>query len=78
MWPGNPADVTSLIAAIDRLQRRFRINRVSFVADRGMISAETIAELEACRLLSPETLADPGRQDGDRALAGGRRWSFRP
>ena len=47
MWPGNTADVTSLIPAIDRLQRRFRINRVCVVADRGMISAETIAELEA-------------------------------
>ena len=51
MWPGNTADVTSLIPAIDRLQRRFRINRVCVVADRGMISAETIAELEARRLL---------------------------
>ena len=51
MWPGNTADVTSLIPAIDRLQRRFRINRVCVVADRGMISAETIAELEARKLL---------------------------
>src|SRR5271166_6247940 len=51
MWPGNTADVTSLIPAVDRLQRRFRINRVCVVADRGMISAETIAELEARKLL---------------------------
>ncbi|HYX64785.1 MAG TPA: IS1634 family transposase [Burkholderiales bacterium] len=51
MWPGNTADVTSLIPAIDRLKRRFRINRVCVVADRGMISAETIAELEARKLL---------------------------
>jgi hypothetical protein len=51
MWPGNTADVKSLIPAIDRLQRRFRINRVCVVADRGMISAETIAELEARGLL---------------------------
>ena len=51
MWPGNTADVTSLIPAVDRLQRRFRINRVCVVADRGMISAETIAELEARGLL---------------------------
>ena len=48
---GNTADVTSLIPAIDRLQRRFRINRVCVVADRGMISAETVAELEARKLL---------------------------
>src|SRR5271165_380158 len=51
MWPGNTADVNSLIPAIDRLQRRFRINRVCVVADRGMISAETIAELEARGLI---------------------------
>jgi hypothetical protein len=51
MWPGNTADVGSLIPAVDRLQRRFRINRVCVVADRGMISAETIAELEARGLL---------------------------
>ena len=36
---------------IDRLRRRFDIARVCVVADRGMISAETVAELEARRLL---------------------------
>src|SRR5215813_9488270 len=51
MWPGNTADVTALIPVIDRLRRRFDITRVCVVADRGMISAETIAELEARRLL---------------------------
>ena len=51
MWPGNTADVGSLIPVIDRLRRRFAINRVCVVADRGMISAETIAELEARKLL---------------------------
>ncbi len=51
MWPGNTTDVSSLIPAIDRLRRRLRINRVCVVADRGMISAETIAELEARKLL---------------------------
>src|SRR5260370_6373554 len=30
----------------------------------------------ACHLLSPAMLADPGRQDGDRAFAGGRRLSI--
>src|SRR5204863_350340 len=47
MWPGNTADVTTLIPVIDRLRRRFDIARVCVVADRGMISAETLAELEA-------------------------------
>ena len=51
MWPGNTADVTTLIPVIDRLRGRFAIARVCVVADRGMISAETVAELEARRLL---------------------------
>ena len=51
MWPGNTADVSTLIPVIDRLRRRFDIARVCVVADRGMISAETMAELEARRLL---------------------------
>jgi hypothetical protein len=51
MWPGNTADVSTLIPVIDRLRRRFDIARVCVVADRGMISAETVAELEARRLL---------------------------
>ncbi len=46
MWPGNTADVTSLIPVVDRLRSRFSIGRVCIVADRGMISADTIAELE--------------------------------
>jgi hypothetical protein len=51
MWPGNTADVTTLIPVIDRLRRRFAIARVCVVADRGLISAETLAALEARRLL---------------------------
>jgi transposase len=51
MWPGNTADVNSLVPVVERLRRRFAIDRVCIVADRGMISAETIAELEARQLL---------------------------
>jgi len=51
MWPGNTADVTTLIPVIDRLRRRFAIARVCVVADRGLISTETMAELETRRLL---------------------------
>jgi transposase len=47
MWPGNAADVKSLIPVVDRLRKRFGIGQVCIVADRGMISAETIAELES-------------------------------
>ena len=50
MWPGNTTDVTTLIPVIDRLRQRFAIGRVCVVADRGMISAETIAGLEERRL----------------------------
>lgn len=46
LWPGNTADVKSLIPIVDRLQKRFGIGRVCMVADRGMISKETIAELQ--------------------------------
>ena len=46
MWPGDTADVTTLIPVIDRLRQRFAIGRVCVVADRGMISAATIAGLE--------------------------------
>ena len=46
MWPGNTADVKTLIPVVDRLQRRFNIKRFCIVADRGMISAGTIEELE--------------------------------
>jgi hypothetical protein len=47
MWPGNTADTGSLVPVIDRLRQRFAIGRICIVADRGMISAETIADLEA-------------------------------
>ncbi len=46
MWPGNTADVSVLVLVIDRLRSRFAIGRVCVVADRGMISAPTIAALE--------------------------------
>ncbi|MBV8916216.1 MAG: IS1634 family transposase [Acetobacteraceae bacterium] len=46
MWPGNTADVGVLVPVIDRLRSRFGIGRVCVVADRGMISAATIAALE--------------------------------
>jgi hypothetical protein len=46
MWPGNTADVTTLLAVIDRLRQRFAIGRVCVVADRGMISDKTITGLE--------------------------------
>jgi hypothetical protein len=46
MWPGNVTDVTTLLSIVDRLKERFHIGKVCVVADRGMISKDTIAELE--------------------------------
>jgi transposase len=46
MWPGNTADVKSLIPVIERIRSRFHIGRFCIVADRGMISAETLNELD--------------------------------
>ena len=45
LWPGNTADVKSLVPVVERLKTRFRIGSVCIVADRGMISAETLAEV---------------------------------
>jgi transposase len=47
LWPGNTSDVTTLIPIVDRLKQTFHVEEVCVVADRGMISAETIDALEA-------------------------------
>jgi len=46
MLPGNTADTVSFVATIKKLRERFRIGRVTVVADRGMISKDSIALLE--------------------------------
>src|SRR5215472_8547665 len=50
MLAGNTADATVLLPVVDRLRERFHIGRVCVVADRGMISAATIAALEERQL----------------------------
>jgi len=45
LLPGNTADIKTLIPVIDRLRQRFGIRDVCVVADRGMISQETMAQL---------------------------------
>jgi transposase len=45
LWPGNTTDVKTLVLIVDRLRQRFHIERICIVADRGMISKQTIAEL---------------------------------
>ena len=50
LWPGNTADVTTLLPVVDRLRARFSVGRICVVADRGMISAQSIAALEQRKL----------------------------
>lgn len=45
LWPGNVTDVKTLVPIVDRLRTRFQIRSICIVADRGMISKETIAAL---------------------------------
>ena len=46
MWPGNTADVETLVSVAERMQKRFGIRRFCVVADRGMVSKKSIEELE--------------------------------
>jgi hypothetical protein len=34
LWPGNTADVTTLLPVMERLRRRFGVKRVCVIADR--------------------------------------------
>jgi transposase len=46
MWPGNTADVKTLIPVTERIRNRFTAGQFCIVADRGMISKDTIKKLE--------------------------------
>ncbi|NNF98983.1 MAG: IS1634 family transposase [Desulfobacteraceae bacterium] len=46
MWPGNTTDVTTLMPQVERLRSRFGIGKFCIVADRGMISADTLEKLD--------------------------------
>ena len=46
MWPGNTTDVKTLIPVAERMRKRFGIRKFCIVADRGMISNDTVKELE--------------------------------
>jgi len=74
MWPGNTADVKTLIPVADAVRKRFGINRFCIVSDRGMISANSIKELEERHMgyilgtrmrkvkeIKTEVLSQPGR-----------------
>jgi transposase len=46
VFPGNVYDSKTLKTALDTLSRRFRIGRVIFVADRGMVSEDNLSSIE--------------------------------
>ena len=46
IWPGNTADVKTLLPVSNRLQKRFSVDLFCLVADRGMISDETVKVLD--------------------------------
>ena len=46
MWPGNTADVTTLLPVVKRMRKRFRIREITVVADRGMVSQATLDAFE--------------------------------
>ncbi len=46
MWLGNTTDVNTLIPVVKRIRERFHVSKFCVVADRGMISNETLREFE--------------------------------
>jgi transposase len=46
MWPGNTTDVKTLIPVVKRIKARFNVSDFCIVADRGMISKETMKEFD--------------------------------
>ena len=46
MWPGNTADVTTLVPVVERMRERFRLREITVVGDRGMVSQKTLEALE--------------------------------
>ena len=51
MWPGNTTDVKSLIPVTDRIRKRFGVGDCCLIADRGMISNKTLADLQERQML---------------------------
>jgi hypothetical protein len=47
MWPGNTADVKTLLPVVKRMRERFRLREITVVADRGMVSPATLEAFES-------------------------------
>lgn len=69
VFEGNTAEVSTLKASLQKVMDRFPVRRVIAVADRGLLSIDNLAELQAMRLASGEPLefilAVPGRRYGE-------------
>lgn len=74
IWPGNTTDAKTVVPILEALRKRFRIRKVIFVSDRGMVSAANLKELEkagypyivgmkmrGCLEVRDDVLARPGR-----------------
>jgi hypothetical protein len=69
VFDGNTAEVTMLKGVIEKIVARFPIKRVIAVADRGLLSTDNLADLQAIALPGGGQLefilAVPGRRYGD-------------
>ena len=69
VFEGNTAEVTTLKAVIEKIVKRFPVKRVIAVADRGLLSTDNLADLQAVKLPDGGTLefilAVPGRRYGE-------------
>ncbi len=69
VFQGNTAEVGTLKASLQKVLDRFPVRRVIAVADRGLLSVDNLAELQAMRLPSGQPLefilAVPGRRYGE-------------
>ena len=69
VFEGNTAEVTTLKPVIETVVKRFPVKRVIAVADRGLLSTDNLAELQAITLPGGGSLefilAVPGRRYGE-------------
>jgi Transposase DDE domain len=69
VFDGNTAEVTTLKSVIQKIIERFPVKRVIAVADRGLLSTDNLAELQAIKLPGGAALefilAVPGRRYGE-------------
>ncbi len=69
VFAGNTAEVRTLLPMIERIRSRYPVQRIVLVADRGLLSLENIAEIEALgtpQQVAPDfILAVPAARYGD-------------